>query len=229
MGGKNLVVGKYLTVCQGWKQVVASLVLLVLGREVLCLIYLQETVKGNNLARCHELAVVHSADGNDSLCALYLCICHLACYGALPYQFVQPLFLGRPLYLGLVHIGGTDGLVCLLCPLATGVVLACLGILLAYGFGDMLLAGSQAEFGKVHAVGTHVGNHTAFIQALGYHHGLCHAQTQSMCSFLLQCRGGKWRCRSSFGRFLGHFLYGIFCTLATLQEGNCFFLGLEAA
>ena len=108
-------------------------------------------------------------------------------------------------------------------------VLACLRILLAHGFGDVLLAGCQTEFGEVHAVGTHVCDHTAFIQALGYHHGLCHAQTQAMCGLLLQSGGGKGRRRSSFGWFLRYLLYGVCSTLAKFQEGKCLFLGLETA
>ena len=118
---------------------------------------------------------------------------------------------------------------CLLCTLAAGVVLACLRILLAHGFGNVRLAGCQAQFGQVHAIGTHVGNHTAFIQALCYHHGLRHAQSQAMCRLLLQGGGGKGRRRSSFCRFLRHLLYGVCGSLAKFQEGNCLFLGLETA
>ena len=56
----------------------------------------------------------------------HLCVCHLGCYGALPYQFIESLLLWRTLDGRIARICRSYGLVSLLCPFCLGLVLPCL-------------------------------------------------------------------------------------------------------
>ena len=74
---------------------------------------LDETIKFHHFALGNKLLVA-TADTNVYGSFLYLGICHLTGYRALPDQFVELTLLGGTLDFRTLHIGGTDGLVSLL-------------------------------------------------------------------------------------------------------------------
>ena len=119
---------------------------------------------------------------------------------------------------GHVHVGGSYGLVCLLCALGIGVKLARLAVLLAPELCDFLLARVDAQRGEVHRVGTHIGDASVFIQVLCHHHGLRHGESQFAGSLLLQGRGGEWRCWRALERFFCHAADGEVGFLAFVQK-----------
>ena len=49
-----------------------------------------------------------------------------------------------------------------------------MAIFFAINLDDFILAGIGADGGEVDAIGTHVGDASAFVQFLGNHHGLAH-------------------------------------------------------
>ena len=120
---------------------VALLVLLVVGRLA---VYLQETVKLDNLAVGYEAFVGGvDTDGHSSL--LDLSLRHLACSRALPYQVVESALLGGTLYRSIAHVCRAYGLVSLLCTLRVGVVVAWRTILLAIQLDDFLFGCVDAQ------------------------------------------------------------------------------------
>ena len=107
-------------------------------------------------------------------------------------------------------------------------VLARLDIVLAYLFGDDLLAGSQTEATQVDAVGTHVGDASALVEMLCHHHGLCYGKAQLVGCFLLESTGGEGRCRRALDRLCNNILNGEAAVLAALQEGTSLSICREA-
>ena len=122
---------------------------------------------------------------NVDRCFLYLRISHLRGDGAFPDQFVESFLLTGSIDRSLIHIGRADSLVRFLCSLGMGVVGAWLAVFASIYLDDFILAGIGAEGGEVDAIGTHVGDASAFVQLLGNHHGLAHGESQLSGSLLL--------------------------------------------
>ena len=93
---------------------------------------------------------------------------------------------------------------------------------------DFLLAGSDAQFREVHAVRTHIGDASVFIQALGNHHRLTHGEAQTACRLLLQRRRSEGRRRRTLQRFLRHGSHAELCILACFEESHGLVVLLEA-
>lgn len=93
---------------------------------------------------------------------------------------------------------------------------------------DLRLAGSEGECGEVYAVGTHVGDASALIEALRHHHRLRHGESQFACGFLLQGGSGERRCGLSLERFLDDAAHGEMGGLALFEKGFHLVVGLEA-
>ena len=91
-----------------------------------------------------------------------------------------------------------------------------------------ILAGIGAEGREVYAISTHVGDASALIESLRYHHGLAYSEAQLAGSLLLEGRGGEWRGRHTLGRLLGDSLYRELGVLTLLQECLYLVVGLEA-
>ena len=70
-------------------------------------------------------------------------------------------------------------------PLRFGMELAALDVTFAHQILDDGRAGIDAQRRQIDRVRTHVGDAPRFIQALGYHHGLCHGKTELVSRFLL--------------------------------------------
>ena len=155
--------------------------------------------------------------------AFQLRIGHLAGDGALPNKVIEAAFLLVALYLLLVHIGGTDGFVSLLSTFRTGVILASLDVLLAHLLCDDRFAGTQTEFAQIDTICTHIGDASAFIKVLGYHHGLSHSEAELVSRFLLQCACREWGSGRSFYGFCLNVLNGKLAILQALQECLCLF------
>ena len=60
----------------------------------------------------------------------------------------------------LIDVGGTDGLMCLLCSFRFGGVLTYLVILLTVLFVDLRFGGANGQPRQVDRVGTHIGDLT---------------------------------------------------------------------
>ena len=116
----------------------------------------------------------------------YLSISHLRGDGTLPDQLVKALLLAGSIDAGFAHVGRADGLVSLLRSLRAGMIGARLAVLIAVNLDNLVLAGIAAEGREVYAVGTHVGDASAFVQALSHHHGLAYGEAELAGCFLLQ-------------------------------------------
>ena len=150
----------------------------------------EEAVELDDLARGGEgFGAVAERDGCGGL--LQFGVGHLRSQGALPNQLVQALLLVGAVYLGCLHVGGADGLVCLLRAFGLGGKVAGADVAVAHQLDDGLAAAAQGEVREVDRVRTHVGDHTGFIQALRHHHGLCHGEAQLAGRLLLQGGGGE--------------------------------------
>ena len=137
---------------------------------------------------------------------------HLGSYGALPNQLVQLKFLGVELRVQLAGggkslTGGTDGLVRLLRILHLARVLARGGgkVIGAVKLACLSAGGLNAGFGKRGGVGTHIGDVTVLIEALGDAHGALGGVMQFAPGLLLQRRGHKGGVRLAR---VGLFLHG---------------------
>ena len=159
---------------------------------------------------------------------LHLCISHLRSGSSLPNQFIEAVFLCRSIDFHTLHVGWTNGLVCLLCAFGLGMEIASLAIFLAIEFGNFFLARGKTQLRQVHAICTHVRDKSVFIQALRYHHGLTNRESQLTGSLLLQRRCGKWWSRSALHGFLAYRVDNKRCILAFLQECQSLFVRLEA-
>ena len=223
---RYLAAHQFLVLPDLWQHVASLLLLLVVvGRFA---VDLQETVELHHLAlgdkRCRDVGcfqvegVVSRQEFYLHRCLLQLCVGHLRGNGAFPYQVVEPLLLSRALNGGLVHIGGTDSLVRLLCPLRAGVVLAGLRVVGTVEVCNLLLRGSETERRQVHRVGTHIGDASALVEALCHHHCLADGEAQLAGGVLLQCRRGERGRRCALHRFLLNVLHGECSVLAGLQQ-----------
>ena len=183
LGGCNEVGAEGLTHAQWRKhaQVVVGCRLFV-GRLH---IHAQETVEFEHFACSHKpIVAVRYIDVDSGL--FYLGISHLRCYGALPYQVVEFLFLSGAGDVVIADIGGADGFVRLLCALRCCVIFAHLQILLSQIFGYLFLDGAYGKRRKIHRVGTHIGDMSRLIEHLCHAHGLRHGEAQLARCFLLQ-------------------------------------------
>ena len=206
-GGDNFAARELLTLGERGQdgRKVVLVVLLLLVRLV---VDFQETVELDDLAGSDEVgdSANHlrrrvNKDVDRSL--FNLGIGHLAGNGALPDKLVEAAFLYRALDRLLTHVGGTDGLVGLLRALRTGVVVAHLGVFGTVEARGLLLRGVDAEVGKVHGVGTHVGDASVLVEVLSHHHGLAHGVAQFAGGLLLQGTGGEgWGRRALHGLLL---------------------------
>ena len=116
---------------------------------------------------------------------------------------------------------------CFLCALRTGVIVAGLAVFVTIYLLDLGCTGILTESRQVDAVGTHVGDTSAFVESLCYHHGLAYGEAQFAGSLLLQCRSSERRRRSALQWLLAHCVDGKLCVHALLEEGINFFLGFE--
>ena len=117
---------------------------------------------------------------------------------------------------------------CFLCTLGVGGVVAWLAVFLAIDVDNLFLAGVDAKLGEVYRVCTHIGDASVLIQMLCHHHGLRHGEAQFAGGFLLQGRGGEWRCRSALEWLLAHGRDGELGVFAFVEECQCLFMRLEA-
>lgn len=189
-------------------------------------IYLQETVEFDDFS-CGDESGVLSAylDGSGSF--FYFSIGHLGSDRTFPYQVVQTAFLWRTLYFRLVHIGRADGLVGFLRSFRFGMELAALDVTFTHEFLDDCRAGIDAQRRQIDRVRTHVGDASGFIQALGYHHGLRHGETEFVGRFLLQRGSGERSRRHAFLRSCGDVADGKGRAFAAFQETSGFLLVFE--
>ena len=98
------------------------------------------------------------------------------------------------------HVGGTDRLVGLLGAFLAGIQLRVFRhILLAVLLLDVVTAAGQRVLAQVGGVGTHVGDVTGLVQALGHHHGFLDGETQAGAASLLQRRRGERRGGTGLG------------------------------
>ena len=128
----------------------------------------------------------------------------------------------------MVHGGGADGLVSLLCAFNLCVDVAALVVLGSHVLQDDLFAGTQAEVGEVCGVSTHVCNLSRFIEALGKRHRLRYGKTQLTGRLLLERGGSERQGRGLLQRLVLHVAYGEAGSLALLQKLLGGLLGLEA-
>ena len=201
---------------------------LVLVVRVLALaVDLQETFELQHLAGGDEL-FRPSLRVDDGRGLFHAGIGHLAGEGAFPYQVVQAFLLGRAADRLALHVGGADGLVGFLCAFGVGVVVAGLVELFAHPLHDGRAAALQAEVGKVHRVGTHVGDETGLVQPLRHAHRLSDGESQFAGGLLLEGGGGEGRCRHPSGGPGGHAGDGEAGRAAAFKKRLCFAFGLEA-
>ena len=92
---------------------------------------------------------------------------------------------------------------------------------------DFVFARTNAEARQVHRVGTHIGDVSAFIEALRHHHRLRNRKTEFAGGFLLQGRSGERRCRRAFQGLFRDALHREFGIATLLEEGQCLVVGLE--
>ena len=116
---------------------------------------------------------------------------HLAGYGAFPDEFVEAALGALDVEALDAHVGGADGLVGLLGAFGLGLVAAGLDVFGTVFGGDFLLGHAQGEVAEVHAVGTHVGDVSAFVQLLCHLHGSGHAEAKLAAGLLLEGAGGE--------------------------------------
>ena len=154
--------------------------------------------------------------------AFQLRIGHLTSHGALPNQVVEPLFLCRALDFAPAHVGGANGFVCFLRALRVRVITSTLVVVRTHQFGDHRPYRIETEVGKIHRVGTHIGDQTRFIELLRHTHGRAHRKTNFTCCFLLQGRRGERRCRTAFRGFRGNGTDGETRIFTPFEEGLCF-------
>ena len=222
--GLNLTTGQFHAFLQRRQHVALFFLLFVVYRLT---INLDETVEFHHFALCHK-DLVSTSDGNVYSGLLHLGISHLTGNCAFPNQLIEFLLLRRSLDAGILHVGRTNGFVGLLSSLRTGMILAHLAVFLAIEFGNLLLAGIDAQAREVHRVRTHIGNLSVLIQVLSHHHRLADGKAQFAGSFLLQgrCReGGSWRTLHGLLHYSVNNERGFF---ALLQELLYLFVRLHA-
>ena len=134
-------------------------------------------------------------------------VCHLAGQETAPDQAVEAVLLTGEVALDLlgrqVHVGGTDGLVRVLCTLFCLEAACGRGIiLLSVAAEDKALRVGERLLGKAQRIGTHIGDQThgalagdvhALIELLGNRHGAPRRHVQLARGVLLQRGGGKRR------------------------------------
>ena len=124
------------------------------------------------------------ADFYSSL--LDACVGHLRSYGSLSDECVEFLFLcGGVVDDGLVHVGGTYGLVRFLGALRRGVELAHVQIFVAERVAYLRRYGGDGFVRQVERVRTHVCYVTVLVQMLGHHHRLRYREAQLAGGLLL--------------------------------------------
>ena len=164
-------------------------------------IYFQETVEEDLFAGNEEtLFKAVAPDAHVGL--LDAGVGHLVGDGPLPDEVVEFLLRGGAFDVEVADIGRTDGFVGLLGTLDAGVIVARLGIFSAVEFGDGLFGGADGQRREVHGVGTHVGDQTGLVEALGDRHGLADGEPELAGSFLLQGGSGERRSRGTVRFFL---------------------------
>ena len=149
---------------------------------------------------------------------------HLAGHELAPDQFIQALgiaFHAGELGRLEVDVGRTDRLVRLL-----GALLARIHdrlgrqVLLAVLALDKAAHHLHGVGREVGGVGTHISDVAGFIQTLGHHHGLLHAEAQAIARGLLQGGGDVRRRRLAAGRFVFAFDDAVAGGLELLQRGH---------
>ena len=112
-------------------------------------------------------------------------------------------------------------------PFRFGMELAALDVTFTHEFLDDCRAGIDAQRRQIDRVRTHVGDASGFIQALGYHHGLRHGETEFVGRFLLQRGSGERSRRHAFLRSCGDVADGKGRAFAAFQETSGFLLVFE--
>ena len=175
------------------REIVGSFVLVVVKALT---IDAQEAFKLHDFAGGDKM-VFTAVDLNEHSGTFQLGIGHLAGDSTLPNQVIKTLFLRCAFDFAPTHVGGTDGFVRFLGTFGVRVVATTLMVVCSHQFGDDRPDRIEAKIGKVHRVGTHVGDQTRFVELLCNAHCGTYRETHLACGILLQGRGGeRWSRRA---------------------------------
>ncbi len=154
----------------------------------------QESVELHHLALCAE-PLRPRRYLNVGLGLLYLRVGHLRGHGAPPYQFIETPLAVVAVYGAVGYVGRAYGLVGLLRPLGTRMVMARLEVFLAHPGSYGLRYVFHREFGKIERIGTHISDLSVLVELLRRHHSLVDREPEPPVCVLLEGRCGVGRLR----------------------------------
>ena len=125
--------------------------------------------------------------------------------------------------------GWANCLVRFLCTAALGGVLTALVVVVAIVLLHLLGDSAEGEGGKVHRVGTHVGDATSLVERLRHTHGLRNREAQFAGRFLLEGGSGEWWCWALGERTQIHIANGKRGIFTRLKECHGIVAAIKAA
>ena len=143
---------------------------------------------------------------------------HLRSHGTFPDEVVKGFLLGGAVDERILYECGAYCFVGFLRALAVGLELSGVGVLLSESFDDELPGGPEGQGGKIGGVGTHIGDETLFVKALGHPHGLAYREAKFARGFLLKGGGGEGRRREAGTPGLLHALHMVNVAYAVVEE-----------